>query len=75
MYEVSKIFGFFDLLPPCHCHKSGDFVPFCLFFGDPLPLLVRTSYMEAPLQRLSDSVSTARPGLKRRTKTESPTDR
>ena len=32
---------FWDLLtplPPCHVHKSADFVPFVCFLGTPLPL-------------------------------------
>ena len=32
--------------PPCHCHKSADFVFYICFLGTPLP--VRTSYMQAP---------------------------
>ena len=37
-YDVGKNFRCFDPLPPCHCHKSADFVPFVFIFGDPLPL-------------------------------------
>ena len=48
IYDVRKTFGFFDI-PPCHCHKSADFVPFVRFLGDPPPLHpLRTSCMEAP---------------------------
>ena len=36
-------------LPPYHCHKSADFVPFVCFLGTPSPHPLRTSYMEAPL--------------------------
>ena len=36
---------------PCHIQKSADFVPFVCFLGTPLPLPVRTSYMEGPLRR------------------------
>ena len=34
MYDVRKI-SFF--LPPCHCHKSADFVPFICFLETPSP--------------------------------------
>ena len=37
IYDVREIFGFFDPLPPCHCHNSADFVPFFCFLGTPLP--------------------------------------
>ena len=37
-----------DPLPPCHVHKSADFVRFICFSGTPSPHLLRTSYMEAP---------------------------
>ena len=44
IYDVRKIFGF----PPCHCHKSADFVRFTCFLGTPSPHPLRTSHMEAP---------------------------
>ena len=34
LYDVRKISGF----PPCHCHKSADFVPLVCFLGTPSPL-------------------------------------
>ena len=34
---MRKNFRFLDPLPPCHCHKSADFVPFVCFVGSPLP--------------------------------------
>ena len=37
VYDVRKIFGFFVPFPPCHCHKSADFVPFVCFLGTPPP--------------------------------------
>ena len=49
LYDVHRIFRFLDSLPPCHCHKSADFVPFTCFLGTPLPThQLRTSYMEGP---------------------------
>ena len=33
--------------PPCHCHKSADFVTFVYFLGTPSPHPLWTSYMEA----------------------------
>ena len=33
IYDVRKIFGFF--YPPCHCHKSADFVLFVSFLETP----------------------------------------
>ena len=47
----AKFRDFFDPLPPCHKQISADFVPFICFWGTPLPLLVRTSYMEGPYGR------------------------
>ena len=37
-----------NFLPPCHCQKSADFVPFVCFLGTPSPHPLRTSFMEAP---------------------------
>ena len=34
IHDVCKISNF---LPPCHCHKSADFVPFVCFLGTPSP--------------------------------------
>ena len=36
-YDVCKMFGFFDPLPPCHCHKSAD--SFVCFLGTPSPVV------------------------------------
>ena len=47
IYDVREIFEFFTPFPPCHCHKSADFVPFVGFWGPP-PHPLRMSYMKAP---------------------------
>ena len=49
--ETTKKFGFVDPLPPFHCHKSAEFIPFVCFMGTPLPHPLRASYMEAPLAK------------------------
>ena len=36
-YMTSAKFPEFFTLPPCHCHKSVDFVPFVCYLGTPLP--------------------------------------
>ena len=51
MYDVRKVFGFFDRLPPCHCLISADFVPFVYFVWTTSPHTLRTSHMESPLCR------------------------
>ena len=35
IYDVRKMLGFFEPLPPSHVHKSADFVPFICFLGTP----------------------------------------
>ena len=37
VHDIRKIFGIFypPLPPPCHCHRSADFVPSVCFLGTP----------------------------------------
>ena len=78
IYTLLNFYQSFDPLPPCHCHKSADFVHFVFFGGTPTadviygsPLAPRASRAQSPASTIEELERPVRGGrfhelLKRR---------